>query len=102
MLALEKIENRLIFPLPKIEKTDKNSVFFARTPHNFLYLSLTNLKIVASCSSQFFLSGEYPLAMLYSNFNFSLRKRFCKNFRAQQQIKAIIVNTYAAHKHPKL
>ena len=90
------------FPRSKFQKTDKNSVLFARTPHNFLYLGLIDLKIVASCSSQFFLSGEYPLAMLYSNFNFSLRKRFCENCRAQKEIKAIIVNTYAAHKHPKL
>ena len=48
-------------------KTSKNGLFCARTPHNFHHMHFIDLKLFASFSSQFFLSGKYPLDMLYCN-----------------------------------
>jgi len=45
------------------EKLTKN----ARFRDNILYKHLLNLKIFLSCLSHFFLSGKYPLDILYSN-----------------------------------
>ena len=51
----------------KIRKNDKNWPFCARTPHNFYHMHFIDLQLVASFSSQFFLSDKYPLNMIYCN-----------------------------------
>ena len=51
----------------KFEKMTKNWPFCARTPHNFYHMHFIDLQLVASFSSQFFLSDKYPLDMIYCN-----------------------------------
>ena len=51
-------------------KTSKNEPFCARTPHNFYHMHFSDLKLVASFSAEFFLSGKYPLDMIYCNLIF--------------------------------
>ena len=51
-------------------KTIQNGPFCAHTPHNFYHMHFIDLKLVASFSSQFFLSGKYPLDMIYCNLIF--------------------------------
>ena len=48
-------------------KTSQNGPFCARTPHNFPHMHFIDLKLFSSFSSQFFLSGKYPLDMFYRN-----------------------------------
>ena len=78
------------------KKTGKNCVLFARILYNFLYLYQINLKIFLSCSSQFFLSGKYPLDILYWNFIFFTPQAFLKNLLRASTRKSI----YCYHSAP--
>ena len=74
-------------------KTSKNGLFCARTPPNFYHMHFVDLKLVASFSSQFFLSGKYPLDMICYNLIFhsaSVFKKFTARIFGKESAHVII------------
>ena len=86
----------------KIGENDEKLAKNARFRDNMLYMHLFNLKIFLSCLSHFFLSGKYPLDILYSKKLFHSARRLVQFGARLSAQNAESVITLLLRVRPKL